>query len=148
MKNQYNMSLSDAEDLQQEVMAKVYQSLGRYNPLYSPATWIYTIASRTLSDWRRNQRIQIKSVNESSDQVLTEYKSPYKTPEEETIDREQISQVRNFIESQNPKDRQLLFLVCYEGLSGRKAAALMGIPAGTARDRLKKLKRELEEKLK
>lgn len=148
MKNQNEISLSDAEDLHQEVMAKVFQSLSRYNPFYSPATWIYTIASRTLSDWRRKERIQIKVVRESSDQFPTEFKSPYKSPEEETIDREQISLVRDFIESQNPNDRQLLFLVCYEGLSGRKAAALMGTPPGTARDRLKKLKKELEEKLK
>lgn len=42
-------------------------------------------------------------------------------------------------------DRQILFLTCYEEMSGRGAAKVLDLPSSTVRDRLKYLKKELEE---
>lgn len=154
MENHHDISRQDAEDLLQEVMAKVFRSLKNYNPLYSPATWIYTIASRTLADWRRKDHRRLKAVNESEldkeetgETYFSRQPGTGRTPEQEYIRRESINCVRDFILSRTGSDRQLLLLVCYEGMSGRKAASLLGIPVSTAKDRLRKLKKELQEVL-
>jgi RNA polymerase sigma-70 factor (ECF subfamily) len=44
---QMTRSRHDAEDLTQETFLKAYQNIHRYNPAYSFATWLFTIAKRT-----------------------------------------------------------------------------------------------------
>jgi RNA polymerase sigma-70 factor (ECF subfamily) len=58
----------EAEDLLQEIMLKVYEHLGTYNPFYSLNTWIYAIArnhclnflQKKINDYHDRTRITTK----------------------------------------------------------------------------------------
>jgi len=152
LRNSYGLGDEDREDLHQEIMSKIYNSLASYKQTYSPATWIYTIAKRTVIDWRRKNKSNLKIVGESQLEVSQHYyyshiPGKYSDPEKIFMQNEDVSLIREFISSQKEKDRQILFLVCYEGLSGRAASRILDIPAETVRDRLKKLKKDLQEEI-
>jgi RNA polymerase sigma-70 factor, ECF subfamily len=145
--------IEDREDLIQDIMLAVFQNLKQFNPFYSPSTWIYTIARRKLIDWKRKvisaregQRLS-DDFSCKGDQDPMEIVSEYPGPEEQMLQRDQQSRVRHFIDSQTDLDRRILLLVCYEGMSGRAAARALGIPNGTVRDRLRRLKRELAKEV-
>ena len=134
-------------------MLKIYRSLDRYNPLYAPATWIYRIAGNTLTDWRRKvfglRESQIlNSTDNGRDERINGIPDNSPTPEGLYLIRERDEAVREFLNRQEERDRQILFLTGFEGLSGRAAARVMGIPPDTLRYRLKILKKKLEEELK
>jgi DNA-directed RNA polymerase specialized sigma24 family protein len=44
-----------------------------------------------------------------------------------------------------PEDRDLLVLIAWEGFSNRDAAAVLGIPAGTAGSRLHRIRAALRQ---
>ncbi|MBN2626251.1 MAG: sigma-70 family RNA polymerase sigma factor [Spirochaetales bacterium] len=138
------LSREDREDRLQEIMERIYRSLDQYNPLYSPATWIYTIARRIIIDGDRRRDRSPEIVDGDTLDILP---GSYPSPEDQVMDRDLAQRVRDFILCQNGRDRQLLFLVCYEEMSGRAAAGVMGMPVGTVRDRLRKLKEKLQEEL-
>jgi len=150
LRNTPGLNTEDREDLAQEIMLKVYRGLDRYNPVYAPATWIYTIASRTVGDWRRkHSRAPVLTVGNREEPEDPDFwqtlPGPYEDPETACLNGEDQDRVRQFIRRQKPGDRQLLFLVCYEGLSGRAAARVLEMPHETVRYRMKILKRKLKE---
>lgn len=138
----------DVEDLIQESMLKVFRNLSTYNPIYSPSTWIYTIAFRTRTDWLRKEskRPLLKAVNDKEDIVET-VPGRYPDPETEYLNSESKSDVKSFLESRDKRDREILYLYCYEDLSGRAIAGIMDLPPETVRYRLKILKQKLKEEL-
>jgi len=138
----------DREELIQDIMLTVFQNLKQFNPLYSPSTWIYTIARRKLIDWKRKVSSALKALpgdnlyhGEEHDPIVMI--SEYPGPEEQMLRMDLQSKVRHFIDSQGDLDRRILLLVCYEGMSGRSASKVLGVPNGTVRDRLRRLKQEL-----
>jgi len=144
IKSDYSLSREDREDIIQDIMEKIYKSLDRYNPLYSPSTWIYTIARRTLKDRKRQKgRNAVRDRDDPTD--WESIPSLAETPESALMRREDLLRIRQFIASQDQKDRQILFLTCYEEMSGRRAAKTLNIPAGTARDRIRIMKNQLED---
>lgn len=149
-----NISLEDREDLLQEIMIKIFLNSDKYKSKYSVSTWIYTIAKRTLINWKKKNNSGINHWNESelqklfnSENVFSQFPSNYLSPEELTISKEIQNNIQNFINNQTEVNHQILFLTCYENLSGRSIAKILGIPHGTIRDNLRKLKKELLEEL-
>jgi RNA polymerase sigma-70 factor (ECF subfamily) len=151
LRNCPSLSQEDREDLLQDIMGKLYQSLGSYKSFYSPATWIYTLAGRVVIDWRRKNGRYLTVIKESQmsggEYFLNDYAGNYPDPERAALERETLSSIQKFIISQSPCDRQILFLVFYEGLSGRGAAKIMKLAPETVRDRLRKLKKQLKEEM-
>lgn len=155
LSNRMDIPYSEKEDLLQDIMEKIFSKIHIYNPLYSPATWVYTLAKNTVLDWKRKEANHLKYTNsgkdrsrgsEDADEILN-FSGPFPDPETAAIQNEQLRLIRNFITSQSAEDRQILYLICHEGLSGRNTAKIMGRPASTVRDRIKQLKKQLEEKL-
>lgn len=142
------LSAEDVEDLVQETMLKVFRSLSTYNPAYSPSTWIYTIASRSRTDWLRHSTRQPRTVQEGDDEnQLTNVSGTYPDPENSYIYNESRNRVQEFIKSRDSRDREILYLFCYEDLSGRAIAKVMNLPAETVRYRLKILKQKLKKEI-
>jgi RNA polymerase sigma-70 factor, ECF subfamily len=58
----------DAEDLTQETFLKAYHGISRYEPNFSFATWLFTIAKRSAySHWRSAKRWQAVGTPEEID---------------------------------------------------------------------------------
>jgi len=138
----------DAEDLVQETMLKVFHSAGSYNPVYSPSTWIYTIAARSKTDWlRRNSRRPYIIRETQGENSIDELAGDFPDPETEAIRNESQQMIKDFISSREERDREILYLYCYENLSGRGIAKVMNLPPETVRYRLKILKNQLRKEL-
>ena len=149
------LSEEDREDLHQEIMSKIIQSSKSYNQKYAPSTWIYTIAKRILIDWKRKSKSRLKvvgvsqlEINEDGENIIAQIPGIFPTPDVTIIQNEEQNYVQQFIASQSDRDRQILFLYCYENLSGRAVAKILNLPVGTVRDRLRKLKKCLQEEMK
>jgi RNA polymerase sigma-70 factor (ECF subfamily) len=134
----------DCEDLCQEIMLKVFRSLKSYNPLWAPSTWIYTIAYRSRVDWHRRYGMN-HSVAE--DPALDEMPGPFPSPDETLIRKDIREKIHRFLERQEERDREILYLHAFEGMSGRQTARALGMPPETVRYRLKILKKRLKEVL-
>jgi RNA polymerase sigma-70 factor (ECF subfamily) len=57
----------------------------------------------------------------------------------------EIGQVVTAVEHLDPDDRDLLVLVVWEGCTSAEAARALGIPAGTVRSRLMRIRQQLRE---
>lgn len=143
-----SFSQDDTEDLVQETMLKVFNSLSRYNPIYAPSTWIYTIASRIRTDTLRRSARQPRTIQgEESERKIENSRSCLPEPDVSYFKRESRHAVQRFIESRDGRDREILYLYCYEDLSGRGIARVMDLPPETVRYRLKILKQTLKKEL-
>lgn len=152
LNNNGSLNETDREDLHQEIMGQVFRSLKTYKSSYAFSTWIYTIARNKVIDWQRKKIIRPEVLGASQlvseeKELFSRLEGTYSSPESTLIQDENIRSVRNFIKHQSDKDRQILFLTCYEEMSGRETAKILGIPRETVRDRLKKLKKKLKEEI-
>ena len=55
-------SMEEAEDLCQEVFLRIYRARKGYRPRAKFATWLFTIASRQLSRYRRRRAVELRAV--------------------------------------------------------------------------------------
>ncbi len=134
----------DCEDLCQEIMIKLFRSLKSYNPLWSPSTWIYTIASRSRIDWHRKNGMKYSEEGDYDPDTLP---GSFLPPDEALIQKDTRERIEEFLGLQNERDRNILYLHAFEGMSGRQTARALDLPPETVRYRLKILKRRLKEVL-
>lgn len=125
-------SVSDAEDLTQEVFLAAYQGLDRFEGRSSVQTWLYRIA---LNCWRNSCR----------------------APRLDTTDIDTVTQAGPGLEQSvtdnialtcalaalPPDLREAFLLVKAEGLKYREAAQVLNIPQGTVQFRVHQASRRL-----
>ncbi|MDX1733882.1 MAG: sigma-70 family RNA polymerase sigma factor [Halioglobus sp.] len=139
------LSANHADELVQEVMLKVWQKAGAFNPDKAAAsTWIYTIARNCRTDMYR--RLQKFDTPLSADDVTENLES------EEAFmvlhqrrSRERIRELMNEL----PGDQaHILAKVYMEGKSHSEVAGELDIPLGTVKSRvrlaLQKLQLQIE----
>ena len=149
----------EAEDLTQEVFAKVNQALKTFRGESQLSTWIYRIATNAAFDRLRSpsfrRMVQKRSANDSIaiGEIDPEDKDVWtgeKTPSLETslIRKEMNECIRNFVENLPAEYRAVIVLSELEGLKNREIAEILGATLDTVKIRLHraraKLKKELE----
>lgn len=137
------VSAAEAEDLVQEVMAKVWRKANLFDPAKaSAATWIYTIA--------RNQRIDAarrgaRPPLDPGEPALTPDAPPRADVEIER--RQRDARIRAVFASLPPNQQDVVALHFYEDHPHSAIAARLGLPLGTVKSRLRlafsRIKREL-----
>lgn len=140
-------SAEDTEDLLQETFIKVYINLQRYSPEYTFGQWIYTIARNTHIDFERRRQEDI-SIDEKFSAPIAS--SP--SPEESLINRQQRSQIEDYIGSLPEQYRTLFIMRFLEDYSYEEIAEKLHLPMGTvktqihrARERMCRLIRNNED---
>lgn len=129
-----NFSANHADELVQEVMLKVWQKAGAFNPEKAAAnTWIYTIARNCRTDmYRRLQKFDtamsaddfdLEDESEDSFVVLHQHRNRDK--------------VRELMRDLPPDQAQILAKVYMEGKSHSEAAAELDLPLGTVKSRVR-----------
>jgi RNA polymerase sigma factor (sigma-70 family) len=136
----------EPEDLVQEIMEKVYKGIGSYDRRFGFSTWVYAIARNHCLDSVRRRGRAAKSI------VMSDLPDPTEpahdvTPELELIRREEDRRVRGFMAAADPDTRQLAFLRYHQGLGCREISGIMGIPVGTVKFRLHRLREEVRAHL-
>ena len=119
-----------ADDLLGEVWVRAFAARRGYDSQYLDARpWLYGIARNVLKAyWRASRGIRHGDAEESVD------------PWDEVIDRlDSAARTRMLIPALRqlpPSERDVLLLVAWDELTPAQAAAVLGIPQGTARSRL------------
>ncbi|MEE4204533.1 MAG: sigma-70 family RNA polymerase sigma factor [Halieaceae bacterium] len=129
-----NLSANHADELVQEVMLKVWQKAGGFNPEKAAAsTWVYTIARNCRTDmFRRLQKFDTPLAADDLN-IEMEEEEPFAV----LHTRRGSERVKELMNSLPPDQAQILAKVYMEGKSHSEAAAELDLPLGTVKSRVR-----------
>jgi RNA polymerase sigma-70 factor, ECF subfamily len=129
-----------AEDAVQETFASIWRSAGSYKPERGPgAPWLYAVARNAITD-RARARIE----------------TPADVPEEPAIDPAPLElaeqswvawRVHRALEELPEREREVIALAYWSGLSQSEIAEFLGVPLGTVKTRTRTALSHLAELL-
>lgn len=133
---------ADADDCVVDVLAALWRRRAQ-SPEPGPSfdVWAFTTARGVLSNYRRGESRRVKLVTklsrnfESRDDVKDE-----SGPLDST-------HVRQAIQALPERDRELVMLIAWDGLSVHEAGAALGLAAGAARARYSRARARLRDQL-
>ena len=129
-----SLSAAHADELVQEVMLKVWQKAGAFNPEKAAAsTWVYTIARNCRTDmFRRLQKFDtpLSAEDFSPDQ---EGEEPFAVLQS----RRSGDRIRELMDQLPSDQAQILAKVYMEGKSHAEAAGELDLPLGTVKSRVR-----------
>lgn len=132
---------ADADDLVQETLQKAIAYMQKGRTIRNLRGYLFTILHNTRISRLRRQENGIPHV--SVDDVATGLSVEANQHHRAEL-RALLREVANLREEQ----RQVILLVCVEGLTYREAAAVIGIPIGTVMSRLARARQALIERTK
>ena len=138
---------NDAEDIAQQVFAKVYFSIGNFDFRSSLLTWIYKITVNECYDYLRKKRVR-KLVYESDfseeDAQRMEASEPA-VDQAAPMDRRLAQQdlVVKLLSKVSKEDRNLILLKEVEGHSVEELAAMTGLNENTIKVKLFRTRQKL-----
>ena len=142
-----------AEDIAQEVFAKVSRSLDSFKGKSSFSTWIYRIATNTALDKLRSPSFKRSSEHiPLEDSPGAEDRNAWTGQAEPTVDQEVIRKemgdcVREFVDRLPPDYRTVLILSELEGFKNREIADILEISLDNVKVRLHRAKVRLKKEL-
>lgn len=131
----------DAEDLTQDVFARLFQSRSRYRATARLSTYLWSIAINRCRDFHRSAEREKERQKKVSD-IRSERQLRPLNSTEEAIDR-----IREALSRLAPRFREVLILRHYEGLTFKEIANVLEIPFGTVASRMAKALKLLGEQL-
>lgn len=138
---------NDAEDISQQVFAKVYFSIGNFDFRSSLLTWIYKITVNECYDYLRKKKVR-KLVYESD---FTEEESNRLSNSEAAVEKEgpvderlaNRDLVMKLLSKVSEEDRNLMLLKEVEGHSVEELAAMTGMNENTIKVKLFRARQKL-----
>ena len=118
-----------AEDAVQEAFAAIWRSASTYRPERGAAGgWIYTVARNAIVDrLRRN--------GPAADAELPELASVEPGPAQQAEDSDVSWRVHRALEDLQPREREVIELAYWSGMSQSEVAEYLGLPLGTVKTR-------------
>lgn len=130
-------SREDALDLSQEAFARAYRARRTIDPDRPFYAWLYQILRRLCFNFLRDRRSRAATLEAAGSWLADEAgRRAAPGPEESYARREAQRRVAAAIEQLPAREREVLALREFEGLSYRDIAELVGIPIGTVMSRL------------
>ncbi|WP_409238014.1 RNA polymerase sigma factor [Streptomyces sp. PA5.6] len=130
-----------ADDLLAEAWLQAYTARRGFDADRGPArAWLFGVARNVLSaHWRRTERQRPGGRSEG----IPFRDDPWEAVDERLDAAAVAPRLRELLAALPPEERELLLLVAWEQLTPAEAAAVVGIPAGTARSRLHRARHRL-----
>jgi RNA polymerase sigma-70 factor, ECF subfamily len=118
-----------AEDAVQDAFAAIWRSASTYRPERGAAGgWLYTVARNAIVDrLRRN--------GPGADAELPELVSPEPGPAQQAEDSYTSWRVHRALEELQPREREVIELAYWSGMSQSEVAEYLGLPLGTVKTR-------------
>ncbi len=136
---------TEAEDVAQEVFAKVSQALPQFKGNSSLSTWIYRIATNAAYD-RLRSRSARSPAEVSIDRVApVEDRSP--GVEQKLVRREMRDCIEQYIDRLPASYRAVVILSEHEGLTNQEIADALGVSLDTVKIRLHRARGRLRRNL-
>ena len=138
---------NDAEDIAQQVFAKVYFSLPNFDFRSSLLTWIYKITVNECYDYLRKKKVR-KLVYESdfSEEESQRIQNSEASTDTEPLIDERLAQrdlVMKLLEKVSEEDRNLILLKEVEGHSVEELAEMTGMNENTIKVKLFRARQKL-----
>lgn len=146
-----------AEDLLQTTFLKIHRVRKSYRPSAAFSTWIFTIATNLLRDYKLSARrhgnvIELEEMREkvaragsfSEPAIL----SDEKTPELGYGEKEIADRVRQAVQSLPSDQKEVILLAKYEGFRYEEIADILSISVSAAKVRAHRAMKALEKALK
>jgi RNA polymerase sigma-70 factor (ECF subfamily) len=137
---------NDAEDIAQQVFAKVYFSIGNFDFRSSLLTWIYKITVNECYDYLRKKRVR-KLVYESdfSEEDSLKMENSDSVVQAGAVDDALAKRdlVMKLLEKISDEDRQLILLKEVEGHSVEELAQMTGMNENTIKVKLFRARQKL-----
>jgi RNA polymerase sigma-70 factor (ECF subfamily) len=142
-----------AEDIAQEVFAKVSRSLDSFKGISTFSTWIYRIATnaaldklRSPSFKRSSKHIPLEDCAGIADRNVWTGQAE-STVDQEVVRKEMSECVREFVDRLSPDYRTVLILSELEGFKNREIAAILEISLDNVKVRLHRARTRLKKEL-
>jgi RNA polymerase sigma factor (sigma-70 family) len=130
----------DAEDLTMEAFNKAFSKLDQYTSDFAFSTWLYRIAKNNCIDYlRRNKKDNDSKVNQYEAEIgiaAHELANQLPSPEQMMINQQEISLLREIVETLHPKYKDIIKLHYFKELSCEEIAQQLDLPEGTVKVRL------------
>ncbi len=139
----------DAEDISQEVFAKVFKAIPTWKPKASFYTWLRTITMNLCIDYHRSKvRHQVQSLDDKDSSILNITTDPSQNPLHNAQADELRRRVIKATEELSPQQRKVFMLCHYGGLSREEAAQIMNCAVGTIKAHLSRATAKMRDLLK
>jgi RNA polymerase sigma-70 factor, ECF subfamily len=129
------------EDLFQEIMLKIYNSLDNYNHSFGIDSWLYKIARNHCIDYMRKKQPDDNAIEAET------LPSPTGTPEQLYLTAELIDEIDDAVNRMTKEERELGFLRLYEKMKFSEISEITGENVNTLKTRMKKIKLKLQHEL-
>lgn len=137
---------TEAEDIAQDIFAKVFQALPEFRGASRFSTWLYRITvNQCLNDLRRRARQQ-QTLATSEPQVWVQESSttnPHRTLEQ----KERWALIQTKLQRLSPDQRTIILLREIDGLSYEAIGEALQLESGTVKSRLHRARMELKSLL-
>lgn len=142
----------DAEDVTQEVFAKVWRGFRSFNHASSLKTWIYRIAVNTSLDLRRKPWIKMRPKSAPMPSETEPGTESALLVNDETAERSLLEQERRMrlsraIGGLRPHLKSVFVLKELEEMSYEEISSTLGLSTGTISSRLNRARKALQESL-
>jgi RNA polymerase sigma-70 factor (ECF subfamily) len=136
----------DAEDILQEVLFKVYQSLNRFRGESRLSTWLHRVTINTCLDRARRGSLPVTSSEELlPDRLAAE--SPSGDPEKSAEAMRIQSHIEDALRTLTPLERSVFILRNYRELPIKDVAQVLGRSEGTVKNMLWRALKKLQKRL-
>jgi RNA polymerase sigma-70 factor, ECF subfamily len=122
----------DLPDLVHDFFIVVFRHLSDYDPARAVRPWLFGIAFRVVSDYRRSSRFAREALAEAPD--IADRALP---ADERVAEQQALEQVMRVLEALDLDRRAVLVMHDIEGLPVPEIAAALTIPVATAYSRLR-----------
>jgi RNA polymerase sigma-70 factor (ECF subfamily) len=130
----------DAEDLTMEAFNKAFSKLEQYTSDFAFSTWLFQIARNNCIDYlRRSKKEGSNKANPSETEeglAAHELANQLPSPEQLMINQQEISYLRQIVDTLHPKYKEIVTLYYFNELSCEEIASKLDLPEGTVKVRL------------
>ena len=143
-------NLADAEEATQEVFLKLWRNANQFDQTKgSPFSWIVSIARSQAIDKTRSRLYKQSKVEQPFD-IISENESPihgnYSSHNDSLVGmREESQTVTKAVQSLALKNREVIELAYFKGLTHAGIAKRLDLPIGTVKTRLRSSIRKLQK---
>ena len=133
----YCLDVEDRQDLIQEMMIQIWQSIHKYNNQYKISTWLYRISLNVAISFYRKSSTRAKKYTELNEQMV-------ETPVEDKSEKErQLNLLEQFISKLKEIDKALMILYL-EDKSHTEIAEILGMSVSNVGTKIGRLKNKLK----
>jgi len=140
----------DARDIVQETFVRVWENRSRYDPRWSPNTWIYRIATNLAIDFMRSCGSRERALEPARNHLLRMVSNRSARQLADLHESDVATILSELVPHLSERQRAVFVLRELEDLSSREVATILGCRQSTVRNHLfmarKILRRELADR--